>query len=482
MPGLYGRLEPFTDADYRRLHEATLSILEKVGLYVDHHEVLERSKLAGARVDFDTKIVKFPGDLIECNLKNCKNSLDRRPRPKTMRFSCDGGSGFVHDYESGKRRGATVKDLQDFCRLLDALENIDETSFPIFPSEVPYLMLDLVINRHTWANTFKGGGGGLSRNGCVCFNITPPAIDYLIRLARVKYQAETRPDGHPLISGFIGASSPLRYDESILECMLKLAKHKQVVAIGSNVLGGAQAPVTLAATVAMENAERLGGLSLLMAVDPNAYVYFVNHPSFMDMTCGNVANGSPEHSLMAMCATGLLRWYGFQLMANHPVVETGGQLPGTQAAVEKALHAMISGLSGASGVCACGSLMDSMSYEQLVIDNEIAGMVKHYLRGLDISDETIRLDVIEEMGIGGSFLEHPSVAEKVRSVYWQPSLWNRQCYSEWFREGAKDVLEKAHARVEHILATHHPRPLTKDQEDQMDEILKEAFPLLAGGG
>ncbi|MBI3920110.1 MAG: trimethylamine methyltransferase family protein, partial [Armatimonadetes bacterium] len=334
------------------------------------------------------------------------------------------------------------------------------------------------INRHTWANTFKGGGGGLSRNGCVCFNITPIATDYLLKLARVKYQADTRPDGRPLISGFIGASSPLRFDGSIMECMLKLAKEKQVVAIGSNVLGGAQAPVTLASVVAMENAERLGGLSLLMAADPDAFVYFVNHPSFMDMTCGNVANGSPEHSLMAMCATGLLRYYGLQLMANHPVISTGEQVPGNQAAVEKALHAMLSGLSGTSGVCGCGSLMDSMSYEQLVIDNEVAGMVKHYLKGLDVNDETIALDVIEEMGIGGAFLEHPSVARNVRSVYWQPKLWNRLCYSEWFREGAKDVLEKAHERVAHILATHHPKPLTQDQEDQMDEILKEAEAVL----
>jgi len=181
---------------------------------------------------------------------------------------------------------------------------------------------------------------------------------------------------------------------------------------------------------------------------------------------------------MATCATGLLHYYGFQLYANHPVIETGAQVPGTQASVEKALHSLLSGLSGASGICACGALNEAMSYEQLVIDNEIAGMVKHYLKGMDVTDETIGLDIIEEIGIGGNFLEHPSTAEKVRSVYWKPELWNRRRYSEWQRLGGEEVLEKAHNEVVEILDTHHPKPLSDQQEAEMDEIMKEAAGVL----
>jgi trimethylamine--corrinoid protein Co-methyltransferase len=479
MPKFHGGFDPFSEQDYRKLHEATLTILDKVGVYVDSARVLECAAQAGATVDFDKKIVRFPGDLIERNIANCKNSLDRRPRPDNVRFSCDGGGGFVLDYQTMRQRPAVIQDIRDFSRLADALENVDEISFPVYASDVPMDIQDLVIWRHVWAGTSKTGGGGLSRNGAVMFNLSRRSIEYLLRLARVRYKGDKRPGGIPLISGFIGAASPLRFERDVMDCMLTLIDEKQTLGIGSNVIAGAQSPVTLASVVAMENAERMAGLSLALAVDPDVYTYFCNHPNFLDMLSANVANGSPEHSLMATCATGLLRHYGFQLYANHPVPQTGGQVPGIQASVERAIQGMLAGLSGASGVCVCGAVNESMSYEQLVIDNNIAGMIKHYMKGFEITDEDIALDVIEEVGIGGNFLEHLVVAQKARSVYWNPGIWNRKKYSEWIREGAKDILEQAHEKVESVLATHHPKPLSDDQESAMDEILREAQAELA---
>ena len=358
MSKLYGAFNPFTEKEYKELHESTLTVLEKIGVYVDSPELLEYARLAGNKVDFDKKIVRFPSDVVERNIRGCKNSLDRRPRPDNLLFSCDGGSGYVLDYKTMRQREATTKDIGDYCRLADALENIDEISFPLFDKNVPYEIQDLTIFREVWKNTAKSGGGGLSRNGGVWMNTSPEAIAFLIRLARVRFGGDRRPDGQPLISGFIGASSPLRFDHEMMTCMLELIRQKQVVGIGSNVIGGAQAPATLASVVVMENAERMAALSLIMAVDPDTYMHFCNHPNYMDMLSANVANGSPEHSLMAMCATGLLNYCGFQLIANHPCLTTGSHVPGIQAAVEKASHALLTGLTGASGVSVCGGLMN----------------------------------------------------------------------------------------------------------------------------
>ena len=91
MSRFYGQFEPFSQEEYRKLHEATLTILDKVGLYVDCYEVLECAREAGNKVDFDKKIVKFPGDVVESNVQNCKHSLDRGLRPENLIFSCDGG-------------------------------------------------------------------------------------------------------------------------------------------------------------------------------------------------------------------------------------------------------------------------------------------------------------------------------------------------------------------------------------------------------
>ena len=478
MGKLYGSLDPFRPDEYDRLHKGTLRVLQNVGCYVDSSPMLDHAGAAGHRVDFERKIVKFNADVVEHNLQHCTNSLDRRPQPENLIFSCDGGGGFVHDYGAQTHREATIEDLENFCRVADALEHIDQISFPVFPKAVPYEIQDLTIWRHVWSKTAKTGGGGLSRNGFIWINTSPVAIRLLLRLAEVKYQAKKRPDGHPLIGGFIGAASPLRFDSEMMATLLELIRLEQVVCVGSNVIGGAQAPASLAGVVVMENAERLAALSLAMAVDEQVAIQFCNHPNYLDMNTANVANGSPEHSLMAMCATGLLRHYGFQLLANHPAIPPGAHVAGIQAAAEKTAHALLTGLSGASGICTCGALNESMSLEQLVIDNEIAGMIRHYLRGLEITAETMAVDLIEAVGIGGNFLEEVAVARQARATFWPPQLWNRHRYDEWERQGASGAMEKAHAEVERILAEHHPKPLTDEQEREMDLILEEARAVL----
>ena len=96
------------------------------------------AQLAGNKVDFEKKIVRFPSDIVEKNIKGCKNSLDRRKRPDNLIFSCDGGGAFILDYATMRQRPATVKDIADFSRMTDALENIEEISFPCFDQSIPY--------------------------------------------------------------------------------------------------------------------------------------------------------------------------------------------------------------------------------------------------------------------------------------------------------------------------------------------------------
>ena len=121
--------------------------------------MLEYAAQAGYRMDFDRRIVRFPADLVEENIRNCPGSLDKRPMPDMLTFSCDGGSGSVYDYGRKRLRPATRRDIADFSRLTDALDNIQQISFPCFDPSVPYEMQDLEIFRQVWANTSKTGGG-----------------------------------------------------------------------------------------------------------------------------------------------------------------------------------------------------------------------------------------------------------------------------------------------------------------------------------
>lgn len=469
MPGFYGAFDPFTKEEYQRITDAALTLLEHTGAFVNCEEMLEHARARGLCVDFDKKVVKFPREAVLYDLSHCPGSLDRREPQSTLRFSCDGGCGYVYDYEKRFRRNATVDDIANFSRLADALPEVDEISFPCFDPSVPYEIQDLTIFRQVWANTAKTSGGGLSRNNAAWLNVSREAIDLFYRLATVRYGGERE----GMIACTVCAASPLRFEREMTECELYLIEKKQTVGLGSNVIGGIQSPVTLAALVTMEMAERLAAMSLLLSVDRNASFFFCNHPNFLDLVTLDVADGSPEHQLSAACATGLLRYHGFRLNACHPVLTTGAPFPDAQAAMEKTAAAMIAGLTGAGGICVCGGVRGAMSYEQLVIDAEMAGMVKRYLTGLDVTDETIAEEVMEEVGIGGNFLSHEFTAEHCREVYWKPTIANRLRYTEWAERDGKDMLERAHERANKLLCEHHPKILTDAQEREMDEIVEE---------
>jgi trimethylamine:corrinoid methyltransferase-like protein len=102
--------------------------------------------------------------MVEKALFHCRNSADRKLSGKNLIFSCDCGSGHLYDYTLRERRIVGLSDLVNACRLADALENIDEVSFPVYPQGVPYKIMDLVIWKTVWTYTRKEGGGGLSRN------------------------------------------------------------------------------------------------------------------------------------------------------------------------------------------------------------------------------------------------------------------------------------------------------------------------------
>jgi len=477
----YGAFKPFKDEELKKIHEATLRVLEKTGLMIASNKVLDAIENSGLLIDRDKQVVKFSPEIVEGALKNCKNSLDLKPKDnKTLIFSADSAASMIYDYEAKKHRDGVLSDLKDASRIADALENIDQVSFPVDPVDVPVEIRDIVIAKAVWSTNEKGGGGGLARTGAVYINLEPESIDYLIRMWEVKCGGREEFRKEPRVAGPVCASSPLRFGKTEMEMMLKLAQENQIVGIASNVICGVQSPIHYASTIVVENAERLGGLCVALAINPGVTTFFCNHPNFLDMAVGNVSNGSPEHSLMALLGQALLNYYGFQLYANHPSITTGAHVPGTQAAMEKSLNSLMTGLGGATGVSACGGLFECWSHEQLVIDNEVAGMVKHYLKGVDVTDEKIMLEVIEEMGIGGNFLQHPSTAEHVREVYRQPTILNRKRFSEWLREGEKSAIDRAHERVKEILARPEKKILSDDQIAAMDEIIDEARAKLCG--
>jgi trimethylamine--corrinoid protein Co-methyltransferase len=482
MSSLYGILNTWKAEDLQKVHEASLAILEKTGVWVDSDAVLDLLETTDARVDRAKRVVRFPKAMVEGTMRNAPGSWDRRVdgAPGKFSVSVDCGSYSIWDYHTRLARPTVPADYVNVPRLVQALDHIDAAGNLIYSVGVPPAVGDMIAYRHMWMHTEKKGGGGLGRCPSCCHALLPRSFDYLCEMLEIKIGKE-KMHADPEFSFFMGCASPLRFGNDVLTMALHALSRGQVVGIGGNCNCGVQSPVTPASNIAMDHAERLAGMCIVTAVKPDAKFYFCNHTYFLDMQSIDIASGSPEQTLLALLGEKVLEHCGFRLVVNHPIMDAGAHTPDAQAAAEKMMYCLLTALGGARGIGGAGQLKEDFCYEQLVIDNEIAGYVKHLIEGARISDRTIALETILERGIGANFLDCDPTVEFVREVYSPPQIFCRKRRSEWVREGAKDALTRARETVDQVLASETPVFLTAEQVTALDDVIRRACAELTDG-
>jgi trimethylamine--corrinoid protein Co-methyltransferase len=153
------------------------------------------------------------------------------------------------------------------------------------------------------------------------------------------------------------------------------------------------------------------------------------------------------------------------------------KIPDAQAGYEKGVTAVLAALAGCNRVCESAGMLGSLmgcSFESLVIDNDMLGMVQRALRGIEVTDETLSVEAIKEVAIGaGPYLGHPQTLSLMETEYLYPALGDRQPQDTWEEEGSKDMLTRASERVESILADHYPNYI----EPAIDAAIRERFPI-----
>lgn len=479
MSTLQGQLNPWGPEELERIHQASMRILETTGVQVHHDTILDHLENADAHVDRDRRIVRFPPEMVQDRLDHAPGSWDRNVGTTgAFSVSADCGSNMIWDYGLRRPRSVEARDLVDVPRLVQAMDNIDEAGTLVYVQEIPPLVQDLIIYRHRWQHTEKTGGGGLGRFPSCNFSLSTRSFDYLFDMLAVKNGLDD-PRREPEFSFFMGAASPLRWGHDVLDLALHAVNRGQAVGIGGNCICGIQSPITPAANIAVDHAERLSGLCMITAINPDARFYFCNHTYLLDLQTCDIASGSPEQTLLALLGKKLLEHCGFQLVVNHPILDTGAHGPDSQASAEKAMYMLLTALGGAKGIGGAGQLKETFCSEQLVIDNEIAGYVRHLIKGAAIREDTISLKDIQKLGIGANFLTCETTLEFMDECYHAPTLFYRKRMSEWLADGAKNVLERAHERVETILSRETPPYLNDDQLSAMDEIIRQACRELA---
>ena len=472
MATLHGLLRPWSEEELDRIHKASMSLLETTGVYVGSDVILDILETTDATVDRDSKTVRFPEEMVQDRVENSPGSWDRSPVERgEFKVTAEAATRRIWDYTLRRSRPTQPKDFVDVPRLVQALPNIDGAGGLVDSDDIPLKLIDIVAYRNRMIHCEKGGGGGLARFPSLHCGETIDEFDTMYDLiAAAEGKAVLEPT-HDL-SCFLGAASPLRWGKIELETAKHVIERGQVIGIGGNCTAGVQAPITPASTIMVDHAERLSGLCIVTSIDRNARFYFCNHPYMLDMQSGDVATGSPEQALLGFLGTQLLRHVGFTLVVSHPVMDTGSHTPDSQNAAEKAMYMLLTALGGARSVGCAGSLKEIICYEQLVIDNEIAGNIKHLIKGAEITDDTIALDAVREIGIGGEFLTSEATLAHLRQCYHAPSLFCRKRMSVWERDGAKDVLELAHETVTEILSSETPVFLDEQRIRAMDDVIE----------
>jgi trimethylamine:corrinoid methyltransferase-like protein len=469
-PGIHQLVQILSPADVEAIHAASMRILEKVGVRIEHETALELLSRNGARVDGD--LVRMPTALVQKALDSAPAQVTLYARDRqhdiflgrgSVHFTNGFGATWVLDHASQTARSAVLEDLAVFTRLADALKHVHYCLFSVVPQDVPPQLLDVVSTATVLKNTRKHTQ--LSLEGARW-------LDQVIEIASCMVEP-----GEPLpISAGGVPNSPLHYTPDVITKFIGLAQHEIPCFIVCGAMAGASAPVTLAGMLVEQNAEFLAGLVVHQLANPGAPVIYGTFSAGFDMRYTKIALGGPESSLITAATQQFADYYGVPLGYATGGV-TDSPYPDVQAGIEKAFGVLAAALSGVDVIHdAVSGLIGSammISMPQMIIDHDLCASVDYYLQGVPVSVETIAETVFEEVGIGGSFLTTDHTARNFRkSLFMTPIRARNQQPDEV--DALKSIsLETAAEKAAEILAKHEPLPIGAAQTARIESILEQ---------
>jgi trimethylamine--corrinoid protein Co-methyltransferase len=463
----------FSDAQLDQLHLASLEILRRTGVRVYEAEALALLRDAGCPVS-DENLVRFPAAVVENALLYAPSRVALCDRGGAPRLYLEGhrtyfGTGSdlpnTRDLETGERRLSLLSDVANTARLADALPNLDFVMSMALPSDVPAETSDRRSFLAMTENTLKP----------LVFTAWDEAgLADIIAMAGVIAGGAEALALKPFLLAYLEPTSPLRHSEDVLRKVLMMADYGLPFVYAPGPLEGATAPVTPAGSLAMANAEVLSGLVIAQLRRRGTPFVWGSGSGPLDMRTMAAIYAAPEFMWHCMGMAELAHYY-YRLPVWGFAGCSDSKLPDIQAGVESALWILWTALSGANLVHDVGYIESGLtcSYEMIVINDEIIGFVRHLLRGVELSAETLALDVIDEVGPGGNYLGSPHTVRHFRGV-WSPRLFDRRTFQVWAEAGQPTLLETARETARQALAAPPANPLPAGTLEALRQIAAEA--------
>jgi trimethylamine--corrinoid protein Co-methyltransferase len=460
------KLTYLTEQEIHQIHHSTLSVLSDVGIVLDDPE--SRCLLFDHGAWEEKGRVRLPPGLVEACLSSCPNQVRLAGRggevtlgDGRLRIHNLGGARDVFLPATGRLRPAASQDVAESARLLDALENVTTVTPLYTPRDVPAAKMVVEMFAQTVRNTLKPVNGPGVR--------TAAEVRLLVEMMQVVLGEK------PAVS--LGASpvSPLNFSGEIARVMLEIARQGLPFGPLPCPTVGATSPMSLAGSLVQQNAENLASIALVQLTRPGLPVVYCGRLSVLNMRNGTPAWGNPEVGMMSAATVQLSHYY--RLPVNVYGLAGSGYAMDMQSGYERATNALVPALAGADELSGVGEMAGGVcsSNAQMVIDNDIFGMVQRVRRGFSVDEDSLAVEVIHHaMDTSRNYLKEQHTRRYLRAgEVWQGRLWVQESgWEQWQGVGSPTVLERAGREADRILAAHQVPPLPEDQSRALDELLQ----------
>jgi len=453
------------------IHDQSILCLWEIGIKVHSTPVLEILEENGANVDFDEMIARIPETVVNRALESVKKEFSlcarnpnrdlKIPTESTPWMTTSGLAVFVNDYETGKYRDSTRKDIAAFTRLGDAVDSLDYLWTALTAKDVTPLAHGPHELWVTLQNTTKHVQGVTAQS----------AEDARVQIELAALIAGGREElrKRPLFSVIACPIAPLTYEEGSIEAQVELAKAGIPVASMSMSIGGISAPLTVAGMLTNINTENLGSIVISQMAAPGAPHIYCSESTPMNLITGSMDYSAVEKSFVSIGSRQMADRYNLpSLVAD---AGWGRDVEGGIENVMSPVTQLVGILGGSDLVTGLGAVDSAkgISFEQFIIDSYMWDCSKNYLHVAEISAEKIGLDAVAEVGHGNHFLTHPHTIKHLRG---ELTSWDREKV-ELLNMDKKEMPAEAHKIVKGILDKHQVEPLADDVVEKGDAIIEK---------
>jgi len=440
-------------ANLEIIHQRSMQILSEIGiLFMDDPESLDILRDHG--VEIRDEVAYFDSALIEEYVAKAPSQFTQLARNPDRNVVVGGdhlcfapvyGPPFVLDLEQG-RRDATLEDFQNFVKLVYLSPYLHHSGGTIVePTDLPPLTRHLdMLYSHIKYSDKPFMGSVMSAEG---------AADS-VAIAEILFGTEEIREQPALIS-LINISSPRRLDDRMLGALKVYARARQAVIITPFILSGAMAPVSVAATLAQQNAEALAGIAFAQMVEPGTPVVYGSFQTNIDLQSGAPVFGSPESQIALYVSAQLARRYNLPFRSGGMLASS--KIPDAQAAYESVMTMLPAVQAGVNFVLhAAGWLEGGLTagYEKFVLDCDLLGMYHKFLAGLDMSEEALALDSIRSVPPGGHHLGTEHTVRHFETAFYRAKLFDYNSAEQWQVEGSIDAYGRANTRYKELLSNY----------------------------